>query len=108
MDKFKFGDKLLYTSPQGRNLRTMCIFVRDDNGKAVVFFAHAEWAARVNYCQLEYADPLHQSERNLEQSSPEMACLMDSSKKVTYPCSRVCPLFGDCVTKWRHLKKEGS
>ena len=54
MKKFKFGDRLLYTSPQDSNLRTDCVFIRDDNGRAVIFFAHAEWAARVNYHQLDY------------------------------------------------------
>lgn len=49
MDKFNFGDKLIYTSPQKSDLRTPCIFLRDDNERAVVMFSHAEWAARVNY-----------------------------------------------------------
>lgn len=22
-----------------------------------------------------------------------------------YPCSRACPLFGDCVTKWYQVRK---
>lgn len=55
MKNFKFGDKLYYTSPQNSNLRTLCVFIRDDKGKAVVFFAHAEWAARVGYLYLDYA-----------------------------------------------------
>lgn len=46
---FNFGDKLLYNSPVKNGLQTECIFIRDDNGKAVVMFPSAEWAARVNY-----------------------------------------------------------
>ncbi len=49
MEKFEFGDKLVYTSPQSSDLKTPCVFLRDDNGKAVVMFSHAERAARVNY-----------------------------------------------------------
>lgn len=52
MEKFEFGDKLVYTSPQNSDLKTPCIFLRDDNGKAVVMFSHAEWVARVNYSYL--------------------------------------------------------
>lgn len=44
MEKFEFGDKLVYTSPQNSDLKTLCIFLRDDNGKAVVMFSHAECA----------------------------------------------------------------
>lgn len=47
--KFEFGDNLLYTSSQKQELKTPCVFIRDDNGKAVIIFKNAEWVARVNY-----------------------------------------------------------
>lgn len=53
---FSFGDRLIYTSPQNPELKTRCAFIRDDNGKAVVMFINAEWAARVNYCYLSKED----------------------------------------------------
>ena len=46
---YKFGDMLLYVSPMIENLETPCVFIRDDNGKAVIMFRNAEWSARVNY-----------------------------------------------------------
>jgi len=46
---YHFGDKVVYISPMVQGLETPCIFVRDDDGKAVVIFQHAEWVARVNY-----------------------------------------------------------
>lgn len=48
---YKFGDLLYYTSPQKPH-RTRCVYVRDDAGKAVVLFRHAEFVARVNYVYL--------------------------------------------------------
>lgn len=47
--ELKFGDKLKYASPIVQGLETPCIYLRDDNGKAVVIFKDAEWVARVNY-----------------------------------------------------------
>ncbi len=49
---YEFGDKLLYQSPYCDWLQTPCVFIRDDNGKAVIMFAHAEWCARVSYNNL--------------------------------------------------------
>lgn len=46
---YQFGDKLMYLSPKVEGLETPCVFIRDDQGQAVIFFKHAEWAARVNY-----------------------------------------------------------
>lgn len=54
--EYHFGDKVLYCSPIKDDLKTECIFIRDDNGKAVVMFRHAEWAARVNYSRLISCD----------------------------------------------------
>lgn len=54
--RYTFGDVLRYTSPQNHVQQTLCVFVRDDNGRAVVFFQHAEWAARVNYKFLSKED----------------------------------------------------
>lgn len=51
MTLYKFGDLLYYTSPQKPH-RTRCVYVRDDAGKAVVLFMHAEFVARVNYAYL--------------------------------------------------------
>lgn len=48
---YKFGDLLYYTSPQKPH-KTRCVYVRDDAGKAVVLFIHAEFVARVNYAYL--------------------------------------------------------
>ncbi len=56
MQRYTFGDILWYTSPQDPARRTLCVFVRDDYGKAVVFFQYAEWAARVNYKCLSKED----------------------------------------------------
>lgn len=47
----QFGDTVYYISPQNGN-KTKCIFIRDDDGKAVVMFENAEFAARVLYKQL--------------------------------------------------------
>lgn len=63
MSKFEFGDKLIYTSPQKSDLKTPCVFLRDDNGKAVVMFSHAEWAARVNYLCLSKENGSHMEQR---------------------------------------------
>lgn len=49
---YTFGDVLVYTSPQDSARKTLCVFIRNDAGRAVVFFQHAEWAARVSYCCL--------------------------------------------------------
>lgn len=49
----RFGDILLYRSPVDGH-KTPCVYIRDDNGKAVIIFAHAEWVARVNYKTLEW------------------------------------------------------
>lgn len=43
---------MYYVSPVN-GAKTLCLYIRDDHGKAVVFFEHAEWAARVGYDQLE-------------------------------------------------------
>ena len=51
MKPYKFGDLLYYTSPQ-KPRRTRCVYVREDAGKAVVLFKHAEFVARVNYSYL--------------------------------------------------------
>nr|DAN70834.1 MAG TPA: hypothetical protein [Caudoviricetes sp.] len=50
--KFPFGSLMYYVSPVN-GAKTLCLYIRDDHGKAVVFFEHAEWAARVGYDQLE-------------------------------------------------------
>ena len=49
---FVFGDKVVFTSHQNQDLQTPCIFIRDDDGKAVIIFENAEWVARVNYHSL--------------------------------------------------------
>ena len=38
---------MYYVSPVN-GAKTLCLYIRDDHGKAVVFFEHAEW-----YDQLE-------------------------------------------------------
>lgn len=50
--KFPFGSLMYYVSPVN-GAKTLCLYIRDGHGKAVVFFEHAEWAARVGYDQLE-------------------------------------------------------
>lgn len=50
--KFPFGSLMYYVSPVNGE-KTLCLYIRDNHGKAVVFFEHAEWAARVGYNQLE-------------------------------------------------------
>lgn len=46
---YKFGEKVMYISPNNPSLKTPCVFIRDDCGKAVIIFESAEWVARVNY-----------------------------------------------------------
>lgn len=53
MERFEgvFGSLINYV---GRgDQKTPCLFIREENGKAVVFFEHAEFAARVGFHQLE-------------------------------------------------------
>lgn len=49
---------------------------------------------------------IQQSEIDLDKSKDNMPCLLNQKKTVSYPCSRACPLFGDCITKWCKLRKE--
>lgn len=57
MDEIKQKSKHDFLAlPQNPELKTRCAFIRDDNGKAVVMFINAEWAARVNYCYLSKED----------------------------------------------------
>lgn len=49
---YKFGDVLTYTSPTDNKLKTPCVFVRNDQGKAVILLSYAEWVARVSYSSL--------------------------------------------------------
>ena len=46
---YYFGQRLNYKSQRLEGLTTPCIFIRDDNGKAVIMFKHAEFVARANY-----------------------------------------------------------
>lgn len=62
MKLYKFGDLLYYTSPQKLH-RTRCVYVREDAGKAVVLFKHAEFVARVNYAYLS-SDKQEDKSRN--------------------------------------------
>ena len=62
MKPYKFGDLLYYTSPQKPH-RTRCVYVREDAGKAVVLFKHAEFVARVNYVYLS-SDKQEDKSRN--------------------------------------------
>lgn len=48
-----FGALLFYRSPVDEH-KTRCVYVRDDNGRAVVVFRNAEYVARVDYKQLEW------------------------------------------------------
>lgn len=43
---YKFGDILIYQSPY-TNQDSVCVYIREENRKAVVMFPEAEWAARV-------------------------------------------------------------
>ena len=43
---YKFGDILIYHSPY-TNQEDICVYIREENRKAVVMFPEAEWAARV-------------------------------------------------------------
>lgn len=36
-----------------------------------------------------------------------MKCLMDKSREVSYPCSRACPMFGDCVVEFETERSAG-
>ena len=48
-----FGAELDYRSPMDGHL-TRCIYIREENGRAVVMFQHAERVARVDFEQLEW------------------------------------------------------
>lgn len=52
-DGLRFGERLNYRSLIHPMLKTECVFIRHENGRAVIMFAHAERVARVNYEQLE-------------------------------------------------------
>lgn len=56
---YYFGQRLIYESPKADVGDTPCVFIRDDNGKAVIMFEHAEWVARVNY---RFLSPLNMFE----------------------------------------------
>lgn len=43
---YNFGDILIYHSPY-TNQDNICVYIREENRKAVVMFQEAEWAARV-------------------------------------------------------------
>lgn len=49
---------------------------------------------------------IRQSEIDLGVSRDSIPCLMDEKRIVNYPCSRACPLFGDCITKWYQARKK--
>lgn len=55
---YKFCDILNYKSPIKKGLKTKCVFIRKEGHKAVVMFAHAEFAARVGFCQLEKCEDI--------------------------------------------------
>lgn len=44
-----YGDNMKYISSYAQRPETPCIFIRDDDSKAVVIFQNAEWVARVSY-----------------------------------------------------------
>lgn len=46
---YNFGDKIYYNSPVKQGLSTECVFIREDNGKAIIMFPHAERTAIVCY-----------------------------------------------------------
>jgi hypothetical protein len=53
MNGYKFGDHLIYTPLFKTPMKgTGCLYIRDDDGLAVVLFENAEWVARVNYSNL--------------------------------------------------------
>ncbi len=59
MNSYKFGDHLIYTPLFKTPMKgTCCLYIRDDDGLAVVLFENAEWVARVNYSNLrpDYKD----------------------------------------------------
>lgn len=49
-----FGAPLYYRSPKVSGLKTPCIYIRNDENRAIVIFRNAEKVARVNYEQLEW------------------------------------------------------
>lgn len=49
-----FGAPLYYQSPSYSYVKTPCIFIRDDGGKAVVIFRDAERVDRVEYDRLKW------------------------------------------------------
>ena len=91
MKPYKFGDLLYYTSPQ-KPRRTRCVYVREDAGKAVVLFKHAEFVARVNYVYL---------------SSDKQ----EDSEKTCKTCAVICQRLGcdiPACPSYRPFRKETS
>lgn len=50
--RFRFGDELLYIPQVSDRRETPCVFIRDDNGNAIVCFSNAERVAKVDYKSL--------------------------------------------------------
>lgn len=78
---YKFGDMLTYTSPINNELKTPCVFVRNDQGKAVILFSHAEWVARVSYSSLSKGED--NTDYNEGYSEGYRAGVNDVKEKVT-------------------------
>ena len=75
MTLYQFGDLLYYTSPLNLH-KTRCVYVRDDAGKAVVLFMHAEFVARVNYAYLK-------------RLTYEERLIGDAMVRTAIPCDRI-------------------
>lgn len=78
---YKFGDKLFYNSPVRKGLRTECVFIRDDNGRAVIIFSNDEWVVRANYNLLSRQNNVDHHEIQIE----EFGC---KSGKTSYIVSK--------------------
>lgn len=85
-----------------RQLFSDSVFFPDDLSERIcLMFAQTQVRDGVNYVNGFTESLIKQSDIDMGISDDqEIQCLMDEDRKVSYPCSRACPLFGDCVTKW--------
>ena len=61
-----FGAILNYRSPVDGYL-TRCVYVREENNKAVVIFKRAERVTKVNYDNLEWANKYEDTLRGMDE-----------------------------------------
>lgn len=91
-----------------RHLFSDSVFMPDALSERICsMFAQTQVRDGANYVNGFTEHLIKQSDIDMDISDgQEIQCLMDENRKVSYPCSRACPLFGDCVTKWYGRNKD--